>query len=120
MRWGDSGCAEVLDKTDGRAKISNAKRSRAAISSMQTKLPINIQLRLCLNCGHPLMVPVSSRKVFCSPRCRNTFHHRLYRQRKRLNDPEWAARSLQRLKEWREAHGLDKSIKRKGGEATNE
>jgi endogenous inhibitor of DNA gyrase (YacG/DUF329 family) len=87
-------------------------------ASMQTKLPINIQLRLCLNCGHPLLVPVSSRKVFCSPRCRNTFHHRLYRQQKRLNDPEWAARSLQRLKEWREAHGFDKSIKRKGGEAT--
>jgi hypothetical protein len=88
------------------------------LASMQTKLPINIHLRLCLNCGHPLLVPVSSRKVFCSPRCRNTFHHRLYRQRKRLNDPEWVVRSLQRLKEWREAHGFDKSIKRKGGEAT--
>jgi len=28
MRWGDGGCAEVLDKTDGRAKILNAERSR--------------------------------------------------------------------------------------------
>jgi hypothetical protein len=112
------GVLRHLTKRTGGAKIFNAERSRAVLSSMPIKLPINIQLRLCLNCGHPLLVPVSSRKVFCSPRCRNTFHHRLYRQRKRLNDPEWVVRSLQRLKEWREAHGFDKSIKRKGGEAT--
>jgi len=75
---------------------------------------IDIQLRKCLECGKGFVALGRSRKKFCTQRCRLRFNHRLWRARKVASDPDWAARSLQRLREWKEAY-LKSPKKTSGG-----
>ena len=65
----------------------------------------DVQVRLCLNCGAPIVVWANSKKIFCSAKCRNTASRRRYRQRKRAADPVWAQAEFERLFRWKEAHG---------------
>jgi len=64
----------------------------------------DVQVRLCLNCGAPIVVWANSRKVYCSQKCRSTASQRRYRKRKREKDPAWAQAEFERLLRWKEEH----------------
>jgi len=66
------------------------------------KNDLGVQARLCLNCAKPFIVLSGSKKVFCSRRCRETFHSRLKRKRRRERDPAWAKAELERFMRWLE------------------
>jgi len=68
------------------------------------KVSEGMQVRLCMNCAAPIIVPANSRKIYCSPRCANIAAQRRFRQRKRASDPEWARAELERLLRWRAQH----------------
>jgi len=68
------------------------------------KVNEGMQVRLCMNCAAPIIVPAHSRKIYCSPRCSNIAAQRRFRQRKRAADPEWARAELERLLRWKEQH----------------
>jgi len=62
---------------------------------------LGVQVRLCLNCSKPFVVPSGSTKVYCSVVCRRRFHDKLKRRRRWAKDPEKARASLERLLEWK-------------------
>jgi len=70
---------------------------------------LGVQVRLCLNCGKPLVVLSGDSKVYCSPTCRQRFHDKLRRRRKREKNPEWARAELQRLLRWKQERKMNEA-----------